>query len=156
MDRRQQHIHTVPVVVCSERDVDVLDDGEEEEAVDDEGEHAQEVVGVPDAAGEGARVDVQRRRPDVAVEDAHALEGQPQSPSPPFVLLLPAAARPRRVPVQRVLPLHAHRNNRLQRQLQVRHVLVTVRAAAARLLLLHRLVPSCLPLRRHHARRQPN
>jgi hypothetical protein len=35
---------------------------------------------VADAVVEGGRVDVQRRRPDVAVQDAHALERQPQRP----------------------------------------------------------------------------
>jgi hypothetical protein len=71
---------TIPVVVGVEGDKDDLDDGEEHEAVDDKGEHPQDVVRVADAVVEGGRVDVQRRRPDVAVQDAHALERQPQRP----------------------------------------------------------------------------
>ena len=96
----------VSVVVGAEGDVDVLDDGEEEEAVDDEGEDAEEVVGVADAAVEGGGVDVEWGGADVAVEDAEALEGQTQRARPPLamrLLMLPGAAR---VPVQRVLPLH--------------------------------------------------
>ena len=83
--RRTIEALTIPVVVGVEGDEDDLDDGEEHEAVDDEGEHAEHVVRVPDAVVEGGRVDVQGRRPDVAVQDAHALERQPQRP-PPAIL----------------------------------------------------------------------
>jgi len=76
---------SIPVVVGVEGDEDDLDNGEENEAVDDEGEHAEDVVRVPDAIVEGGRVDVQWRRPYVAVKDAHALERQPQRP-PPAIL----------------------------------------------------------------------
>lgn len=69
---------TVAVVVGLEGDVDVLDDGEEHKAVDDEGERPQQVVGVADAVLESARVHEQRRRPNVAVQYPHALERKPQ------------------------------------------------------------------------------
>jgi len=73
-----------------ERNHDDLDDGEEHEAVDDEGEHPEDVVRVANAAAvaavaEGGGVDIQRRRADVAVQDAHALERQPQR-RPPAIL----------------------------------------------------------------------
>lgn len=112
-------IYTVSVVVGAEGDVDVLDHGEEDEAVNDEGEDAEEVVGVPHAGGEGAGVDVQGRGADVAVEHADALERQAQRLAPPLVPVVAGAAGSGRVPVQRVLPLH-HR-----RHLHVQHLITT-------------------------------
>ena len=51
---------TIPVIVGVERNHDDLDDGEEHEAVDDEGEHHQDVVRVANAAAvaEGGGVDI--------------------------------------------------------------------------------------------------
>lgn len=116
-------MRTVSVVVGAEGDVDVLDHGEEYEAVDDEGEDAEEVVGVPDAGGEGAGVDVERRRPDVAVEHADALEREAQRLAPPLMAVVAGAAGPGGVPVQRVLPLHHLRH--VQRALHLQHLLIT-------------------------------
>ena len=51
---------TIPVIVGVERNHDDLDDGEEHEAVDDEGEHHQDVVRVANAAAvaEGGGVNI--------------------------------------------------------------------------------------------------
>ena len=70
-------VRTVTVIVGVERDEDDLDHGEEDEAVDDDGQHAEDVVLMLDAILEGVGVDVERRRAEVGVEDAHALERQP-------------------------------------------------------------------------------
>lgn len=75
-------VGTVAVVVGVQGDEDDLDHGEEQEAVDDEGEDAQDVVLVADAVLEGVGVDVERRRAQVGVQDPHALEPQPQRPQP--------------------------------------------------------------------------
>ena len=107
--RRLVTVLTIAVVVGSEGDVDVLDDGEEEEAVDDEGERAEKVVRVADAVAERARVDEQRRRANVAVQDAHALERQPRRPSPAILPVLARAGGSGRGRVQRVLPPHLRR-----------------------------------------------
>jgi hypothetical protein len=68
---------TVAVVVGVEGDEDDLDHGEEDEAVDDDGEDAEDVVRVADPVLEGVGVHVQRRRAEVGVQDPHALECQP-------------------------------------------------------------------------------
>ena len=73
---------TVSIVVGVEHDEDVLEHGDDDEGVDDEGQDAEQVVVVLDAVGESAGVDVERRRPDVAVDDADALEGEVQRPGP--------------------------------------------------------------------------
>lgn len=77
---------TVAVVVGAEGDEDVLDDGEEGEAVDDEGEGAEQVIRVADAVLERARVHEQRRCPDVPVQYSHALERYLQRPRPALLL----------------------------------------------------------------------
>jgi len=75
--RLHLRVRTVTVVVGVERDEDDLDHGEEDEAVDDDGQHAEDVVLVVDALLEGVGVHVERRRAEVGVQDADALERQP-------------------------------------------------------------------------------
>lgn len=81
------------MVVGMQGDEDDLDDGEEHEAVDDEGEHPDDVIGVPNAVLKSAGVDVQRRRPNVAVQDPHALERQTHRPPPAILQYMHAGQR---------------------------------------------------------------
>lgn len=76
---------TISVIVGMEGDKDQLDDSEEQEAVDNEREHAQDVIWVTNAVLKSGRVHIQGRRPNVAKQNSHALKRQLQRP-PPAIL----------------------------------------------------------------------
>ncbi|RRT52292.1 hypothetical protein B296_00031968 [Ensete ventricosum] len=66
------------IVVGSEHDEDVLEEGDEREGPEDEGEHAVDLLirlRVLYVLREGVLVDVQRRRAQVAIHDSKALVG---------------------------------------------------------------------------------
>lgn len=73
---------TISIVICIQHDEDILEHRNDDEGIDDERQDAQQVVVVLDAIREGAGVDIERRRPNVSVDDADALEGKMQRPGP--------------------------------------------------------------------------
>ena len=82
MSKFQTYLLTISIVVCIQHDEDVLEHRNDDEGVDDERQDAQQIIVVLDAIREGAGVNIERRRPDVAVDDADTLEGKMQCPGP--------------------------------------------------------------------------